>query len=250
MLNKLKRLVSHITVWWLVAIPLCGCLCEMWLLLHSAQRSAQLVEGAVDWWFDCRAHHACLTSDVLGTFGAVRTAAGQSAIASKETVAMLRDVHPRANAVLDQSAATLQKAQETLAEAAGLITDLREGLKPLLSDVDSTLKQATVTLKPLEATLADADTLVRTLNRELADGSSHANATLQDLDQTVQQLNTLLADPNVTATLAHLAGASNHLEQSAESIDLALRPWREKAHLLKSVIGKALGLLKLTFPVR
>jgi ABC-type transporter Mla subunit MlaD len=224
--------------------------CEVGLLVHRAQPSAQLVENAIGWWFDCRAHHACLTSDVLGAFGSIRAASGESVAASKETVALIKDARPRVNAVLDESAATLREARQTITEAHGLIADLRVGLQPLMADADRTVRQATATLKPLEATLADADALVQTLNLELAEGSPHAVATLQDLDGTVVRLNALLDDPDVATTLAHVAGASGHLEESAASIDLALRPWREKAHLLKTVLEKAANLLKFTIPIR
>jgi hypothetical protein len=250
MLNNIKHILSHLTVWWLVAVPLCGCLCEIWVMIHRAQLSAQLVENAVGWWFDCRTHHACLTSDVLGAFGSIRTASGESVTASKETVALIKDVRPRVNTVLDESAATLHAARETITEAHSMIIDLRAGLQPLMKDADETVRQATATLKPLETTLADADSLVRTLDREVAEGSPHAVATLQDLDGTVVRLNALLDNPDVSATLAHVAGASVHLEESAASIDLALRPWREKAHLLKTVIEKVTGLLKFTLPIR
>jgi hypothetical protein len=224
--------------------------CEAGLLVHRAQPSAQLVENAIGWWFDCRAHHACLTSDVLGAFGSIRRASGESVAASKETVALIKDARPRVNAVLDESAATLREARQTITEAHRLIADLRAGLQPLMADADRTVRQATATLKPLEATLADADALVQTLNRELEEGSPHAAATLQDLDGTVVRLNALLDDLDISAALAHVAGASSHLEESAASIDLALRPWREKAHLLKTVIEKAAGLLKFTLPIR
>jgi hypothetical protein len=224
--------------------------CEVGLLVHRAQPSAQLVENAIGWWFDCRAHHACLTSDVLGAFGSIRAASGESVAASKETVALIKDARPRVNTVLEESAATLRAARKTIDEAQSLITDLRAGLRPLMRDADGTVRQATATLKPLEATLADADVLVTTLNRELAEGAPHAVATLQDLDGTVVRLNALLDDPDISATLAHVAGASGHLEESAASIDLALRPWREKTHLLKTVLEKAAGLLKFTLPLR
>ena len=31
-----RWLTEHFTIWWLVAIPLCGCSCEMWVMLHRA----------------------------------------------------------------------------------------------------------------------------------------------------------------------------------------------------------------------
>ena len=60
----------------------------------------------------------------------------------------------------------------------------------------------------------------------------------------------LLEDKNIQATIANIAGTSTHLDGAAESIDDALRPWRERAGMLKTIVSKAFDMLKLTFPVR
>jgi hypothetical protein len=45
-------LAQHFSVWGLVAIPLCGCSCELWLMLHRAQVPVARVGYALDYWFD------------------------------------------------------------------------------------------------------------------------------------------------------------------------------------------------------
>jgi hypothetical protein len=46
-----------------------------------------------------------------------------------------------------------------------------------------------------------------------------------------------------------VGAASGHLDESAKSVDIALRPWREKAHLLKTIVSKAIGLIHVTVPL-
>jgi hypothetical protein len=45
-------LAENFSVWWRVATPLCGCSCEMWLMLHRAQVPMARVGQAMDWWFE------------------------------------------------------------------------------------------------------------------------------------------------------------------------------------------------------
>jgi hypothetical protein len=74
--------------------------------------------------------------------------------------------------------------------------------------------------------------------------------TLADVDQAVNDFAKLLEDKNIQAMIANIAGTSGHLDGAAESIDDALRPWRQRAGMLKTIVSKAFDMLKLTFPVR
>jgi ABC-type transporter Mla subunit MlaD len=204
----------------------------------------------MDWWFDCHRNPACLTSKVQGTMGAMTASAGQSVLASKEIVATLKDLHPRANAVLDESLASLQEAHATLKAATSLVRAMQTDLGTLTANANGVLTTANQTLAPLQSALTSIADLTKTLDEQVRAGSPLAAQTVTDLDGAVKDLDKLIADPNIAAALANVAGATKHLDGSAESIDIALRPWREKANMLKTIVSKAFGLLKLTFPLR
>jgi chromosome segregation ATPase len=253
----MKRwLLTHLSIWWLAAVPLCGCSCELWIMLHRAQRPAERVGAAMDWWFDCRRNPACLTSKVQGTMGAMTASAGQSVLASREIVATLKDVHPKTNAVLDETAsamretkAAIAETRETIRETTALVHSMRADVEELAKSSNELVQSATQTLQPLRNSLDQIDQLSRELVHQVDAISPAALDTVQHLDQAVQDLDKLLADPDIQATLAHVSGTAGHLEGSAESIDIALRPWREKANMLKTVVSKALGLIKITLPL-
>ena len=242
-------LARHFSIWWLVAIPLCGCSCEMWLMLHRAQVPVARVGQALDWWFDCRANPACLTSKVQATMGAVSAAAGQSAIASKETVATLRDLHPRANTVLDETAATIRTARETLVDVHGAVVGMRGDLHDVLRTANDAGKSADTDLRALESVLRHVDALTVDLQQQVRDQAPTVKAAAGALQRSLDDLDHVLADPNISATLANVGAASGHLDESAKSVDIALRPWREKAHLLKTIVSKAIGLIHVTVPL-
>jgi hypothetical protein len=71
--------------------------------------------------------------------------------------------------------------------------------------------------------------------------------TFHQLDLAIGNVNTLLEDPNIQKILASSADTSEHLEASAESIDIAMRPWRKKASQLKMVLEKAMGMIKFVY---
>jgi len=223
----------------LVALPLCGCLCELWVMMHRAQPSVALVETAIGWWFDCRAHHACLTSDVLGAFGSINKAAGQSEIASKKTTEMIDDVRPRVVLILDHTADDLNKAGALLDSARSLVDGMSKDAHALLVTANGAAGNAGDAVKRLAVLIDRIDALTLQLQGELKEGSQKAAQTARELNDALDTLNKLLADPGVAKTLAHVEGATGHLEESAKSVDMAMRPWREKAHLLKTIVQKA-----------
>ena len=129
-----------------------------------------------------------------------------------------------------------------LGDARGLVADLRTDVNRLTDSTDETLK-------PLKSTLESIDQLTKTLDEQVRTLSPKAYETLGKLNASIEDLDKLLADPNVAKTLAHVEGTSEHFEESAKSVDEALRPWRKKAGQLKWIVEKLFGLIKLTFPV-
>ena len=111
------------------------------------------------------------------------------------------------------------------------------------------MARQTLRVAAVQAPLQRLDHLLATADAQLAANGQVTQKTLQDIAGAARDLDVLFADPNVSATLAHVAGTSEHLEESAKSIDIAMRPWREKASMLKTVISKALDLLKFTIPI-
>jgi uncharacterized protein YoxC len=157
------------------------------------------------------------------------------AVAAKDTDDFIRDLHRQTNSVL--------------LEAHGLLSDARTLTTGLRADIDRLTDSADADTKALDADLERIGKLTDDLDTELRSGAATAKQTATDLQTALADLDKLLADPSLKAILASSADASEHLAGSAESVDLALRPWRKKAGQLKWVIEKALGLIKITVPM-
>ena len=71
--------------------------------------------------------------------------------------------------------------------------------------------------------------------------------TFHQLDLAIGNVNTLLEDPNIQKILASSADTSDHLAESAKSVDIAMRPWRQKASQLRMILEKAMGMIKFVY---
>jgi hypothetical protein len=122
-----------------------------------------------------------------------------------------------------------------------LVADIHGPAVELLKSLDKVAGAATQVLVPLRQTLENIAALTARLDHELAAGSPKALATMDELNSAIHHLDVLLADPHIQRALAHVDG-------SAESIDVALRPWRTKAKLIKVVFNQIFDVLKHAVP--
>lgn len=243
--------------WFVLGTLLCWPAFELGLLLHGTRPGLTTAAWALDWLTDCHKNSACLPSQTTGTVGVIRAASVQSYQASKqmqltavEGLAFLKDVHRDTHSVLSE-------LQTSIHETGLLVSDTRQRLNTALDDADLAVKSgnqllvtANSTLLPLKESLDNIDRLTKLAADQLAAGSPLAMKTVTDLDRAVDDFAKLLEDKNIKATIANIAGTSGHLDGAAESIDDALRPWRQRAALLKTIVRKAFDMLKLTFSVR
>jgi hypothetical protein len=243
--------------WFVLGTLLCWPAFELGLLLHGMRPGLTSTAWALDWLTDCRKNSACLPSQTTATVGVIRAASVQSYQASRqmqltavEGLAFLRDVRRDTHSVLAE-------LQTSIHETGLLVRDTRQRLNTALDDADLAVKAgnqflitANSTLLPLKESLDNIDRLTKLAADQLAAGSPKVEQTLTDLDRAVDDFAKLLEDNNIQTTIANIAGTSGHLDGAAESIDDALRPWRERAGMLKTIVSKAFDMLKLTFPVR
>ena len=134
-----------------------------------------------------------------------------------------------------------------LPEVQATVADIRRTAVGLESDLHQLAQSTDQALVPLNRTLQNVAALTATLDKEVQAGSPKAIETLASINRSVEDFDHILADPNIQQILASSAATSEHLSESAKSIDIAMRPWREKAQLLKTVLTKALGLFKFAW---
>jgi hypothetical protein len=236
---QIKQRLSH---WWLLALALMWPALELGFLLHNVRPGLEQTAWTLRYLNDCKANRACLASQLLATTGSIKAAAAQSYRTSRSVEATARES-------LDLVRGLRTDTHDLLTEARGSLHEATELERALRGDLDRITGTADATIAAVQAPLKRLDALLATADAQLAANGQVTQKTLQDIAGAARDLDVLFADPDVATTLAHVAGTSEHLEESAKSIDIAMRPWREKASMLKTVISKALDLLKFTIPI-
>ena len=130
--------------------------------------------------------------------------------------------------------------------ATGLLGSLTDTSNHFRADLDKLSDSADGALKPLKGALENVAGLSADLEKQMAAGGDVAG-TFHQLDLAVGNVNTLLEDPSIQKILASSADTSQHLAASAESIDIAMRPFRKKASQIKMLLEKALGMMKFVY---
>jgi hypothetical protein len=141
---------------------------------------------------------------------------------------------------------TIPIANNLLTSVNDIAVDARKDLNRLTDSTDTTLQALGQRLNPLAPMMANIEKLSADLERQMREGGN-IDASLEALTKTIEDFDRLVADENVKKILASSAKTSEHLAGSAESVDIALRPWRKKASQLKMVLGKILGLIKISY---
>ena len=238
----MAQIKQRLSPWWLLALVLIWPALELGFLLHNVRPGLEQTAWTLRYLNDCKANRACLASQIEATSGSLKAAAAQSYQTSRSVEATARESLDLVRGLRTDTHDLLTEARGSLHEATELERALRQDLDRISGTADATVAAAQAPLQQLDHFLATADA-------QLAANGQVTQKTLQDIAGAARDLDVLFADPDVATTLAHVAGTSEHLEESAKSIDIAMRPWREKASMLKTVISKALDLLKFTIPI-
>lgn len=164
----------------------------------------------------------------------------------QSTNALIKDAQASLDDNYFDAKATMETVATTAKDTDDFIRDLVTGMR---SDVDRLTDSADTDARALDADLQRIGKLTEDLDGKLRSGAATAKQTATDLQAALGDLDKLIADPNLKSILTTSAKTSEHLAESAESVDIALRPWRKKASQLKMIVEKALGLIKIVIPL-
>jgi intracellular sulfur oxidation DsrE/DsrF family protein len=155
--------------------------------------------------------------------------------ASAETVTViLRDV-----------AELVRETRQVLPEVVVTIREAKVLMASINEDAAALSGAGVQSMQSVQTMLAAAETAVEGLDVEVKAGGKVTRKAVEDLDKALLSLDLVLADPNITATLGHVRQSSENLAESTKSVDIALRPLREKAKLLKIILLRALGMIRI-----
>jgi phage-related tail protein len=187
----------------------------------------------------------CLPSMIRAVGGSLRKASGEVAKAAPEIAQAAKDASKQsveasrqATVAAKETTALIVEARGTVKEVTALVKDLRNLVQEGQKDLGRLTRSTDDVLKPLAGTMRNIEKLAGTLEQEIAAGGPKARETFEALTKAILDFDKLLADENLAKILANVEG-------STKSIDMALRPWRERAHALKIILTKIAGIMKI-----
>jgi hypothetical protein len=136
-------------------------------------------------------------------------------------------------ALLDDKYGLIPRATAMIASFNQVAADADKATVTLNTEIAATGAEVRSQLAPFSKALTDMDGLIVTAQNEIATNGAASAATIQALDKTVTDADTLVSDPAIKDTL-------KHLDNSMETVDIALMPWRKHATLLKVILEKML----------
>jgi len=145
-------------------------------------------------------------------------------------------------ALLDDKFGLVPRATAMIDSFNVVAMDADKATVTLNQEIVSTGAETRQQLKPLSQALTDLDGLIQMAQAEIARNGAASASTITALNKAVVDADTLVSDPAIQQTL-------QHIDNSTESIDIALRPWRKKAALLKIILEKILNASLTVVPL-
>jgi hypothetical protein len=190
----------------------------------------------------------------------------------------IRNLDERSSAVVTMSAHTFSQADRLLNNANQFVDDtyydnysnvqttgvllremsevVRETRESLLPEITASLKESRKLVAELRAEVGPTSVAVRkdldkvanlvgTLEEQIKVSSPKVDETITELVRVLDDVGNLLESEHIAGTLSNVDKTTQHLSNSAESVDIALRPLREKTKLIKLILMRAAGMVKL-----
>ena len=137
-------------------------------------------------------------------------------------------------ALLDDKNGLLPRSNALVGQLNQAVMDADIATKTLNTEIASTGATTRATLEPLRQDLANIVGVILTAQTQIHTTGTASTDTLRSLDKALIDADTLISDPQIHEAI-------QHTNASMESIDIALRPWRKKAALLKLILEKMLA---------
>lgn len=151
------------------------------------------------------------------------------------TPTVLREIYEVARTIRQD---TIPEVTKLLAESKSLVQTLQSDLHVLSGESTELVVNGTDALGKLE-------TLLETLDVQVKAGAPQAQETMKQVDKVLADLDLLLTNQNIQGSLKNVDATTYHLSESAKSVDMALRKLRERAGIVKFILGRVFGILSV-----
>lgn len=172
----------------------------------------------------------------------VATAVDQVSASTQKTLAQ---VSKDADDLKVMTNATLYQAEETLHEVSDMARTEKMYQTKQLASVDRVLSQLSITLQHVDASQADVAASVSSTLKTVQPVMGQTQATLAQVQSTVKSMDTVIQDPNIPATLAHVNGTMNNLQDTTASVNAYVKRITTPRGFVSALLH---GLLSLVTP--
>lgn len=152
------------------------------------------------------------------------------------TAVILRDVSEITRSIRSE---VIPELTDTLKHFRLLIKSTQNDLRTLSSSGNETIKATTDLVRQL-------DSLTEELEVQVRQGSPKAFQTVESMDKLIADIDKQVNNPDLYAIANNVKGITGNTAEITKTIDITTRPLREKVKLIKLVLLRVMGMIRIT----
>ena len=233
-MSRLEKL--RVSLWCLVPVTLSGFLAAATVAAWNVERivrsiSEERIKPVTE---EGRALLREIRNELDDTYWTNKASAETTAALLRESHEFVREL--RAGVTGEQG--IVSESRLLIVEARERLHDFQSLTEGLTAALDGLTKDAQATLQPLRRSLENVASLTSTVDAQIAQAGPQAQQSIEKLNRAIDDVDRLLSDPSIQRSLTHI-------EHSAESLEIAMAPWRKKAHQAKVILSWILSRFRI-----
>lgn len=145
----------------------------------------------------------------------------------------------------DVSEITRLVRQDFLPELIDTVAGMRSLIKEIKNDVQKLSASGNETIKATTELVRQLDSLTEELEVQVKQGSPKVFQTVERIDQTIADIDKHINNPDLYAITNNVKNITGNTAEITKTVDITTRPLREKVKLIKLVLLRVLGMIRI-----
>lgn len=145
----------------------------------------------------------------------------------------------------DVSEITRALRSDLLPDLIDAVKGLRSLTKEIKDDVRTLSASGNETIKATTELVRQLDSLTAQLEVEVKQGSPKALHTLESIDKLLVDIDKSINNPDLYAIANNVKEITGNTSEITKTVDIATRPLREKVKLVKLILMRAIGMIRI-----
>lgn len=146
----------------------------------------------------------------------------------------------------DVSEITRTLRQELLPELVETVKGFRLLVKEIDNDVQVLSASGNETIKATTDLVRQLDSLTAELEVQVKQGSPKILQTVESIDRVIVDIDKHISNPDLYAITNNVKDITGNTAEITKTVDIATRPLREKVKLIKIVLLRIMGMIRIT----